>query len=127
VENNEGIIERLKLLDTDIISFEQTEIFIYGINYLFVDILQPCSQLIKNDGKYSCNLWNSESKPQLCRNYPSNQFVLFGNKEIIREEKMLGQIIAANRSLCPAIATVTMEQIIKDQDHIYRHHLKVPT
>jgi Fe-S-cluster containining protein len=123
VENNEGLIERLRLLDSKIISYKRTEIQIYGTDYLFLDILQPCSQLIIDGEKYSCKIWDSESKPELCRNYPSNQFVLFGNKQMIREKQVLEHIIAANSSFCPAIATLTIDQVIKDQEDIFRNYL----
>jgi len=112
------IIERLGMLDTDQISSKRTQLSDDTPPVIIVDLNIPCKHLGEEDGRYFCRIWDSPEKPGLCRNYPSNQFVSFENKTVIQDREMVNGIVEMNKDLCPIFETLTIDEIVREQERM---------
>ena len=118
VRDCEDIFERLNLLSSDMVSAKKVSMAPYGEDIVFIDLNIPCSQLGEENGTYFCKIWDSPQKPEMCRLYPSNQFVSFDTEAMVREPGLIEKIIEANADFCPLFENLTPEDVLRDQSKI---------
>lgn len=120
VPDSGDILERLRMLDTDLITAKREQLRDGSSTVVFVDLNIPCKHLGEKNGKYFCKIWDSPEKPALCRNYPTNQFVSFENRSFIQDSEMVKGIIEMNKDLCPIFETLTRREVEQEQGRIAR-------
>ena len=115
VRDCEGIFERLQLLNTDLFSVKKVRMEPYGQDIVFIDINIPCSQLAEENGKYHCKIWDSPEKPEMCRLYPSNQFISLDTKQMVEHPRLIEKIIESGQDLCPILEDLNVDEVKNDQ------------
>lgn len=69
--NDDGLVDRIKLLKTDKIIVEESDFATQDGKRLFRIVLDiPCSALKFKNGKYYCKLYGKKSRPRMCSEYP---------------------------------------------------------
>ncbi len=76
-----------------------------------LDIKIPCSQLHEEDGKFSCKIWTSAEKPDVCKIFPSNLFIAFNERCIIDDDMLISEVKDFNCDVCPVLGKLTVEEI----------------
>jgi hypothetical protein len=104
------------LLEGDLISAKKASMEPHGDNIVFIDLNIPCSQLGEADGKYLCKIWDSPEKPEMCRLFPSNQFLSIDTKAMVREPKLIEKIVESNTDLCPLFEDIKVDDVLRDQE-----------
>ncbi|MEK6863701.1 MAG: YkgJ family cysteine cluster protein [Nanoarchaeota archaeon] len=69
--DSDGFVERVRLLKTDKIKIEKTNLASPEGQRLYRVIIDiPCSALELKDGKYFCKLFGKRTRPLMCNQYP---------------------------------------------------------
>ncbi len=69
--NEEGFVDRMRLLKTDRITVEETDFADMDGKRLFRIVINiPCSALEGKGGKYYCKLYGKKERPEMCDTYP---------------------------------------------------------
>ncbi len=116
VQDSEGMSDRLSFLQSPVISYIRTGIVKHSIEWLILVINLRCIHLNENNGIYSCKIWDSSEKPNLCRSYPSNQFYDFVSNTPATDEGYINKAISAAANVCPALKGQTIFTIKQDQE-----------
>lgn len=111
--------KRIEFLDSEIVTYYKTNIFIKEVEQLIVKINIPCKYYHDNDaGAKHCIIWESPKRPLMCRVYPSNQFIDYINKQLFVNKSYIEKAKIVLSQICPAVECLTTDDILAEQRRV---------
>jgi len=111
VHGGADFISRLSYLATSTIKTIPTKIICDGKNVTLVEIHSKCEKLITKNGLYTCSIYNTSEKPDMCSKFPDNLFVDFEEKKIDQDTENIKNIIESYQDFCPLFRDVDLRTI----------------